>query len=104
MKQYMIFECEYCGATSRDSKEIYTHEANHLGLTKEEYESYTSMKSMVNYYASRSIDNNDHERYTAAVERLKTFEKEHSIVNGKPIKFTWDKDKENPIIRKMYWF
>lgn len=103
MKQYMIFECEYCGATSRDSKEIYAHEANHLGLTKEEYESYNSMKSFVKYCSSILMDNNtedNQKRYDTAVENLIAFEKEHNIVNGKLVKFTWDKDREDLDISK----
>lgn len=103
MKQYMMFECEYCGLTSRDPKEIFAHEAAHLGLTKEEYESYNSMKSFAKYCSSRLMDNNTEEnqkRYDTAVENLVAFEKEHNIVNGKLVKFTWDKDKEDPEISK----
>ena len=82
MKQYTVFVCETCGLQSRNQQEIMEHEASHLGLTKEELESYNSLKSLVAHMGYHvSIKNNEETRkkFDEAIEKLLAFEMEHKI-------------------------
>lgn len=107
MKHFTIHTCDFCGYQSSNYDHMRKHEAEHLGLTVEEMESYNSLKSFAAYMGSIIAEKNNNEtkkKFDEAVENLVAFEKEHGIENGKRIepntdsenpKFTWS-DKEDP--------
>ena len=111
MKNFTIYTCDFCGYQSSDFEYMRKHEAEHLGLTVEEMESYNSLKSFAAHMGSVVADKNNEEtrkKFDEAVEKLIAFEKEHGIKNDKLVKsksvkeeekFTWS-DKEDPELYK----
>lgn len=84
MKQYTVYTCETCSYESRDYEDMRKHEADHLGLTVEEMESYRALKSFAAYMGSVVANRNNKEtrsKFDEAVEKLMAFEKEHGINN-----------------------
>ena len=82
MKSYIMYVCETCGFECKDGKEMMKHEADHLGLTAEELETYNSLKSYARYIGSvisKTNNNETREKFDKAIEDLMAFEKVHNI-------------------------
>ena len=112
MKSFTIYTCDFCGYQSSDFEYMRKHEAEHLGLTVEEMESYNSLKSFAAHMGSVVADKNNEEtrkKFDEAVEKLIAFEKEHGIKDGKLIdttksekekqKFTWGDKEDDELYR-----
>ena len=85
MKSYTVNECEFCGVKSTDGKEVFQHEATHLGLTVGEYETYWVLKHRVKYFSNPANVENTETRtklYNQAFTNLVNFEKEHNITGN----------------------
>lgn len=82
MKSYTMYVCEECGKESKNVKEIMECEANHLGLTKEEFETYKAIKSFVEYAGSilsRTNNEETRKKFDDSIEELLNFELKHGI-------------------------
>ena len=82
MKKYTIYVCEICGYESASFDDISKHEAEHLGLTVEEWHRYNKLKSFVQYMEDIvSGNNNDltRNKLNEATENLSIFKKEHGM-------------------------
>lgn len=98
MKSYTVNECEFCGFKSTDEKEVFQHEAAHLGLTVGEYETYWALKHKVKYFANPANVENTEIRtkiYNQAFTKLANFEKEHNI--------TGNTYKESKLTQLLEW-
>ena len=98
MKSYTVNECEFCGFKSTDGKEVFQHEAAHLGLTVGEYETYWALKHKVKYFANPVNVENTETRtklYNQAFTKLANFEKEHNI--------TGNTYKESKLTQLLEW-
>lgn len=98
MKSYTVNECEFCGFKSTDEKEVFQHEAAHLGLTVGEYETYWALKHKVKYFANPANVENTEIRtkiYNQAFTKLENFEKEHNI--------TGNTYKESKLTQLLEW-
>lgn len=86
MKTYIMCVCETCGYETKNYKEMLEHEANHLGLTVDEFETYNALKSSVIHYTNCIRSTNSDEQYQLAIRKLSdaedkllNFEKLHNI-------------------------
>lgn len=67
---------------SKSKKEMFKHEASHLGLTVEELKTYKELKEKVacaSYNVSVSANEDTQKQFDIAVEDLVAFEKEHKL-------------------------
>ena len=82
MKQYMVYECENCGYTSRNRDDILRCEASHLNISVEIMLEWDDMKQKVRHLSAIRLGCcNEQTRYDFdnAVEKLIAFEKENNI-------------------------
>lgn len=82
MKKYTVYVCEVCGYESTSFDDISEHEAEHLGLTVEEWHRYEKLKSFVQYMEEIIAGNNNdltRNKLSEATENLLTFKKEHGM-------------------------
>lgn len=82
MKQIIYFQCEICGKTSKDRKEILQCEASHYGLSVAEKHKWDNLKEQCRYAgATVSRTNNEETRkaFDAAIEKCMDFERKHNI-------------------------
>lgn len=85
MKEYKIYECEICGKTSKDYKEILKCECNCLGLTLEEKEEWEHLKKLVKHSEQllKKCNEENIERYQRIydedMDNLKQFESTHKL-------------------------
>lgn len=82
MRAKTIYICETCGFQSFDANEMEQHEANHLGLTVEEFHSYNTLKSFAAYMGGVVCNRNNDEtrgKFDEAIAKLVAFEEEHHI-------------------------
>lgn len=82
MKQYIMYVCETCGEESRDFSKIKKCEADHLGLTLEEKNSYDTLKKkaeMCGATLSRTKNEETDKDFDDAIDALILFEKEHGV-------------------------
>ena len=85
MKQYTIYVCETCGLETKNYKEMRQHEAEHLGLTIDEMESYHALKSRAEHMGAVIASRNNEETrkmFDEAIEKLLAFEKEHGLIQN----------------------
>lgn len=83
MKQYIMYECEVCGKTSKNANEIIECECKHLGLTIEEKKEWEHLKEVVKHCScviSHTKNEETERSYDEAIEALMQFEKKHNIV------------------------
>lgn len=82
LKRYTVYKCDYCDFESRDFKKAEKHEAEHFGLTVEEFRHWKTLKANAQSMgtAVSGTKNEETERmFDEAVEKLLNFEKEHGI-------------------------
>lgn len=82
MKKYIIYECTKCGKQSKDIIEIIKCEANHLGLTINEYKQYIELIKKVenaSYVVSIRKNENTDKLFDNAIKALLEFEQKYNI-------------------------
>lgn len=83
MKKSSVYICEYCGLeVKEDSMRIMCHEAEHLGLTLEEYEYWRMLnKNAANAGYMNGITHNAEtdKEFNMACDELTKFEKAHNL-------------------------
>ena len=82
MKQYTVYGCDYCDFESKSFNETEKHEAEHFGLTIEEFHHWKTLKANVQSCSStisRTKNEETEKMFDESVEKLIAFEKEHGI-------------------------
>lgn len=82
MKQYMVYKCDYCDFKSNGFAETEKHEAEHFGLTVEEFHHWNALKANAQSCGatiSRTKNEETEKMFDDAIEKLIAFEKAHGI-------------------------
>ncbi len=82
MKKIVLYRCEICGYYSdEDESKVLKHEAEHLGLTVEEYEKWRElvMKVRVYHYLHDTTADVELQAVNEAEAELEKFETEYGL-------------------------
>lgn len=85
MRQYIVYKCDYCDFESKSFAETEKHEAEHFGLTVDEFHRWNTLKAEVKSYGeiiSRTKNEKTEKMFDDAIEKLIVFEKAHGIKNN----------------------
>lgn len=97
MRACTVYTCEFCGYECRGYDEMMTHEADHLGITIDELNTYIRLKRSLRWHrrcATEPIKDPDYkDKYLArgkenllkTREKIANFEKEHNINPNNPM-------------------
>lgn len=76
------YKCQVCGTKFEDYKEFQEHEAECLGLSSVEYNTYCGKKSWTGYCLrgyNETLSDKDKDKYNKAAESLLEFERFYNI-------------------------